>query len=124
MDKPAVLRNIEIGKFYFLHDGTKTGHPGYLVWKDDVTNRYLFVKCDSDKYGETSKVERGVRHITKLSHTIGNEVETSYVRNRPLLCKRKDIGKILGDLSVHPDDIELIIKISKNKPEFAPSLRK
>ena len=119
-----IVKNIEIGRFYFIHDGTKTGHPGYLVWKDDAANRYLFVKCDSDKKGDIPKIKRGVRHITKLSHTIGNDVVTSYVRNRPLLCKRKDIGKELCDLLIHPDDIELVIQISKNPPEFAPSLRK
>ncbi len=117
-------KTIEVGKFYFIHDGIKTGHPGYLVWKDEVANRYLFVKCDSDKKGEIPKTQRGVRHITKLSHTIGNEVVTSYVRNRPLLCKRKDIGKELSDLLIHPDDIELVIRISKNTPELAPSLKK
>ena len=23
-------KNIEIGKFYLIHDGSKTGHPGYV----------------------------------------------------------------------------------------------
>lgn len=124
MENIVLQKTIEIGKFYFLHDGSKTGHPGYLIWKDDDANRYLFVKCDSDKYGETPKTERGVRHITKLSHTIGDNVATSYVKNRPLLCKRKDIGKLLSDLSIHPEDLEIVIKISKNNPELGPSLRK
>ena len=35
---------IEIGKFYFVHDGSKTGHPGFVVWKDDEANRYLVVR--------------------------------------------------------------------------------
>lgn len=118
------IKNIEVGKFYYIHDGTKTGHPGFVVWKDDETNRYLVIKADSDKQGEIPKMDRGIRHITKLSHTIGKDVVTSYVRNRPLMCKRKDIGKELNDLSIDNEDMELINKISKKDPELAPSLRK
>ena len=115
---------IEVGKFYFIHDGSKTGHPGYVIWKDDEMNRYLIIKADSDKPGNIRKIDRGVRHITKLSHKIGNDVITSYVKNRPVLCKRKDIGKELRDLFVHKEDMDLIKNISRNKPELAPSLRK
>ena len=118
------IKNIEVGKFYFIHDGSKTGHPGFVVWKDDEKNRYLIVKVDSDKFGEMPKTDRGVRHITKLSHTIGDKVATSYARNRPLICKRKDIGKELGDLFIHKDDLPVIEKIANNKPEYPPSLKK
>ena len=43
-------KKIELGKFYFIHDGSKTGHPGLVIWKDDENNRYLVVRFDSDKY--------------------------------------------------------------------------
>lgn len=120
----STIRNIKVGKIYFIHDGTKTGHPGLIVRKNDQTNRYLVIKCDSDKFGEKPKIERGIRHITKLKHTIGNNVARSYVRNRPLLCKRKDIGKELSDLSIHKEDMKIISDISKRKPELSPSLKK
>lgn len=61
-------KNIEIGKFYFIHDGSKTGHPGFVVWKDDKKNRYLVIRFDSDKFGDVPKKDRGVKHITKLNH--------------------------------------------------------
>ena len=35
-------RTIEVGKFYLMFDGSRTGHPGYVLWKDDSKNRYLF----------------------------------------------------------------------------------
>ena len=117
-------RKIEIGKIYFIHDGTRTGHPGIVVWKDELKNRYLVVKCDSDKFGETLKIAKGVRHITKLKHRVGKNVEASYVRNRPLLCKRKDIGKELPDLSIHKDDMKTINMIALRNPELGPSLKK
>ena len=54
-NQPKPIKNIEVGKFYFIHDGSKTGHPGYVVWKDDEKNRYLVVRFDSDKYGDVPK---------------------------------------------------------------------
>lgn len=120
----AEIKNIEVGKFYLIHDGSKTGHPGFVVWKDDNGNRYLLVKFDSDKVGDISKTDRGVRHLTKLKHPISNDVICSYAKNRPILCKRKDIwGKELKDLHINDEDIELIEEISKRHPIDAPSLR-
>lgn len=49
------IKKIELGKFYTIHDGSKNGHPGLIVWKNDELNRYLVVKFDSDKKGEIPK---------------------------------------------------------------------
>lgn len=123
MDKTT--RIIEIGKFYFIHDGSKTGHPGLVVWKDDEANRYLVIRFDSDKAGDVPKTDRGIRHITKLKHPTDDNVVTSYTKNRPMLCKRKDIGIIdLSNMNLHPDDLETINDISKKEPELSPSLKK
>lgn len=117
------IKNIEVGKFYFIHDGSKTGHPGYVVWKDDEKNRYLVVRFDSDKEGEVPKKDRGVRHITMLKHTIGGNIIRSYAKNRPLLCKRRDIGKEFADLKVNSEDMSAIMKISKNKKQYSKSIK-
>ena len=117
-------KNIEVGKFYLIHDGSKTGHPGLVMQKDDTSNRYLLIKFDSDKLGDKPKIERGIRHITKLKHPISNDVVTSYVKNRPILCKRKDLwGKELKGLSISEEDLSLIMNISKKEPINGPSLR-
>ena len=105
------IKHIEVGKIYLIHDGTRTGHPGFIVHKDCKNNRYLVVRFDSDKAGDIPKIDRGVRHITRLTHVIGGGVMTSYAKNRPMLCKRKDIGKEMPDLSIHSDDMETILQI-------------
>lgn len=46
-DNKTTIKNIEIGKFYLIHDGSKTGHPGFVVWKDDSANLYLLIKFGS-----------------------------------------------------------------------------
>lgn len=116
---------IEVGKFYLIHDGSKTGHPGLVVWKDDETNRYLVIRIDSDKPNETTKEERGVKHITKLKHPTSKNVINSYAKNRPTMCKRKDIGaKELIGISIDSEDAELIAKISKRNPEYSRSFKK
>ncbi len=120
----AEIKNIEVEKFYFIHDGSETGHPGLVVWKDDEINRYLVVRFDRDKQGEIPKKLRGVKHITELKHSTDEKIINSYARNRPMLCKRKDIGFPMVDLKIHPDDQQIIDYIAKRNPELAPSLRK
>lgn len=117
-------RTIEVGKFYYLHDGSKTGHPCYVIWKNDERNRYLVVRFDSDKHGETPKTLKGVRHITKLSKPTSTKVTTSYIRNRPMLCKRKDIGGEMNDLHLSDYDKNIVHRIGRNKFERSPSLKK
>lgn len=117
-------KNIEVGKFYFIHDKSHSGHPGLVVWKDDEKNRYLVVRFDSDKIGAPTKESRGVRHLTKLKHPTDINVINSYARNRPFLCKRKDIGKHLDDLKIHNDDAKLIETISHREPELSSSFKR
>lgn len=117
-------KNIEIGKFYFVHDGSKSGHPGLVVWKDDAANRYLLVRFDSDSFdAEFTKEQRGVKHITKLKHPTSDYVMNSYVHNRPMLCKRKDIGSELYGLNVSEEDYEIIKLISQRNPELSRSIK-
>ena len=124
-DNENKIKVIELGMFYYIHDGSKSGHPGLVVWKDDEANRYLVIRFDSDKQGDIPKIDRDIRHITKLKHTTDNNIINSYVRNRPMLCKRKDFGAIdFSNMSLHPDDIETINYISKKEPELSPSLKK
>lgn len=119
------IKLIEVGKFYLIHDGSKTGHPGLVVWKDDEKNRYLVIRVDSDKPGEVTKEERGVRHITKLKHPTSDNVVNSYVKNRPTMCKRKDIGaKELIGIQIHKEDMNLIKEISTRIPEYSRSFTK
>ena len=118
-------KNIEVGKFYFIHDGSKTGHPELVIWKDDENNRYLVVRFDSDKYNvDFTKEQRGVKHITKLKHPIDEKVMNSYARNRPTLCKRKDIGFPMRNLKINKEDLPTINKVKCHNPELGPSLRK
>ena len=119
------IKVIEVEKFYFIHDGSKIGHPGFVVWKDDEANRYLVIRFDSDKPGVSpTKKERGIKHITQLLHPTCNQVMNSYVHNRPTLCKRKDIGIPLPNLVLSEDDRPLIDRITNRSPELAPSLKK
>ena len=89
MAENSSIKNIEIGKFYFVRDDSTCGHPGYVIWKDDLANRYLVIRTDSDKKGEVPKIEKGARHITKLSHIIGGEIVCSYVKKQTHALQKK-----------------------------------
>ena len=41
MVENSSIKNIEVGKFYLIHDGSDTGQPGLIVQKDDANNRYF-----------------------------------------------------------------------------------
>ena len=119
------IKVIEVGMFYYIHDGSKSGHPGLVVWKDDEANRYLVIRFDSDKFDvELTKEQRGIKNITKLKNPTSNEVMNSYVHNRPMLCKRKDIGSVLIGLSIFQEDQEIIDMVRERAPELSGSLKK
>lgn len=117
-------KEIKLNVFYFVHDGSRTGHPGLVIWKNDKANRYLVIRFDSDKKGQPTKSQKGVRHITKLSKPIDENVLNSYVHNRPMICKRKDIGKELFGLIICKKDHQIIEKIRYKEVEKSPSVRK
>ena len=37
-------KQIEKGRFYHIHEGSPTGHPGMVFWKNDKRNLYLFLQ--------------------------------------------------------------------------------
>ena len=116
---------IELGKFYLIHDGSKTGHPGFVVSKNDELNEYLVVITESDKFGNKSKRETDKRHLTDLDHPTESTVAKSYIKNRPMLCRRRDIGsKELVGMSFDPEDLIKVNYVSKQNPVMSPSNKK
>ena len=81
-----------------------TGHPGMIYWKNDNKNLYLALTTDTSD-GE---------HRTKLTVPTEKSVNNSFVNNRPLLAKRKNIGGIRSNLKFSKEDRRLLEEISKN----------
>ena len=116
---------IEVGKFYLIYDGSKTGHPGFIVWKNDVENRYLVIRTESDKKGFVSKRDLKRQHLLDLKQPTDSSIVKSYIRSRPLMCKRKDIGsKELIGMSFSNEDIKIVLMVSKRKPNYTKSFKK
>lgn len=63
-----------------------------LLFGKMMKKRYLVVITESDKEGNMSKREADKRHLTNLDYPTDNNVKRSYIKKRPMLCKRKDIG--------------------------------
>ena len=97
---------IEVGKFYFVHDGSKTGHPALVVWKDDKRNLYLAIKIGTSQNKNNLPLEKSLSPNAK-----------HFIYKRPFLGKRKDFGfKALLDLTVTWE----IETISKNTQKLKP----
>jgi len=121
----STTKKIEVGKFYLIFDGSRTGHPGFVIWKDDKKNRYLVVITESDKFGNKTKRETDKRHLTDLNYPTEPRVAKSYIKKRPMLCRRKDIGnKELIGMKIHNSDFDKVLYVSKQKPVLSPSNKK
>ena len=72
-----------------------------------------------------SKRDADKRHLTDLDYPTDLNVKKSYIKNRPMLCKRNDIGsKELIDMSFNLNDMDKVINVSKQIPTKSRSFRK
>lgn len=95
------IKNLEVGMFYHLHDGSDKGHPGYLVWKDDVANLYLAIKFGSSANKDNELLIDKISDDPKYKH--------SYIYKRLFLGKRKDFAYS------HKKDLKLPINNNHDK---------
>lgn len=113
MANQKIIKNIQKGKFYHIHEGSPSGHPGMVYWKSDKRNLYLAITTDSSD-GE---------HRTLLTTSTSSDVQHSYVYNRPTLAKRRDIGGQYQKMSFNKNDKNLLRAISIKKYRETKSIK-
>ena len=113
MPKKKVHKRIRKGVFYHIHEGSPTGHPGMVFWKNDNKNLYLALTTDSTQG----------QHRTKLSSPTDKKVDTSFVYNRPTLAKRSDIGGIHKSMKFSKKDKDLLKAISRRNYRETKSIK-
>ena len=95
------IKILEIGKFYLVHDGSQSGHPGLIIWKNDAFNLYLAIK-----FGTSAN-----KGNILLSTPISSNKAQSYIYKRLFLGKRKDFGKNeYTDLHINQNDLNSFLK--------------
>ena len=116
MKKLVSIKRIRKGRFYLIHDGSKTGHPGMVYWKSDKKNIYLSLTT-----GTTHNKES-----ISLRFPIDKTIKRSYVNKRPFLGRRKDYGsKEMQDMRFNKKDKKLILtKISKKEPRYSKNINR
>lgn len=109
-------RKIEENKIYLIFDGSKTGHPGFILWANDSYNIYLIIKIGSSKND----------HNFLFNLKDKNRKEPTYIYKKALLAKRKDIGKkSFTDFVFSNDEIlKILSTIDTNNPAETPSIRR
>ena len=91
---------IEVGTFHQIFDGSKSGHPGYIIWKNDEHNLYLAIK-----FGTSSN-----KNNTQLNYAIRKGDKSNLVYTKPFLGKRKNYGKdVLDDMSITKEKLDYIL---------------
>ena len=110
-----ISKKVEKDHFYLIHDGSRTGHPGLIFWKNDEANLYLAIK-----FGTTDN-----QNNIQLKHPISKTISKSYVYKKPLLLKRKDIGKeLLNDIRINIEDFKTVEQIKNIFPSLSKSVNR
>lgn len=112
-----IKKNLKTGCFYLTHDGSKTGHPGMIYWKNDEKNLYLAIT--------TGTSEKDDPHFEELSKPTFETIEKSYVNKKPFLGNRRDFGNTeYPDMSFHIGDYKILIKVCENEPRLGKRVKK
>ena len=107
------IKTIDVGSFYHFYDGSPSGHPALVIWKDDKFNLYLLIKFGSTKN----------KNNIELIKPIG-EAKKSYIYKRPYLVKRKDLGVSFGEEMVYEDKDKLIDSILIKDPIESKNIKR
>ena len=107
------MKVIHLNKFYLIHDGSRSGHPGLCVWKDDEANLYLLIKFGSSKNHEN----------IQLKHPISSGILASFVYKRPFLGKRKNVGREMDfNIGINKKDHKTLMMVSQTHPKYSRTL--
>ena len=99
--KKLLNKKLRKGKFYIVYDGSETGHPGMIYWKNDNKNLYLAI-ITGTSYS---------KNVITLRFTTDRNVKKSFVNKKPFLGKRKDYGyKELKGMKFNKRDKKKIIR--------------
>ena len=110
-------KNLKEGCFYLTHDGSKSGHPGMIYWKNDEKNLYLAITTGSS--------EKGDPHFIELTEPTDKSVKKSFVNKKPFLGNRRDFdGKEKKNMSFHIGDYKILIKVCENSPRVGKRIKK
>lgn len=105
---------IEVGKFYLIHDGSKTGHPGLIIGKSDELNLYVAIK-----FGTTKNDNNFLLTQRPTPKTV------NYMYKRLFVGKRKDFGtNEFTDFTITNEVLENYEIVKNNKYIYSANLPK
>ena len=108
------VKIIEVGTFHQIFDGSKSGHPGYIIWKNDDHNLYLAIK-----FGTSVN-----KNNTELHFSIRKGDKQNLVYLRLFLGKRKNFSKNeLSDMKITIEKLKQILsKVDFLNPTYSPDI--
>ena len=109
---------LEKGKFYNVHDGSRSGHPGRIEYADEKKDIYVSTTTGSMTEEEYRKNPYRKNHI-ELTHTTDKTVYKSFINEKPFKGNRDDYGdKHYPDMKYHQDDLKTVEKVKKKNPRL------
>ena len=113
---PKPTKVIETQTFHQIFDGSKSGHPGYIIWKNDDHNLYLAIK-----FGTTSN-----KNNTKMNYSIRKGDKENLYYTKLFLGKRKNFGKNeLTEMIINEEKLqEILAEIDFLNPTYSSDIRR
>lgn len=114
--KKLIQKRLKKGRFYLVYDGSDSGHPGMIYWKNDNKNVYLCLTT-----GTTYN-----KNLIQLDHPTDSQTAISYANKRPFYGKRKDFGKKeMLDMRFNKEDKKNYLrKISEAEPRYSKNINR
>ena len=112
------LIELEVGKFYNVHDGSNSGPPGRIEYANKQEDIYISITTGSMTEKEyLSKPFR--KDYKELTHTTTSSVFKSFIHKRPFKGSRDDYGETeYCDMHFHKSDHSIIRIVLKRKPRL------
>ena len=109
------IKQINLNEFHLVFDGSKTGHPAFIIWKDDQKNQYLAIKFGSSPN----------KNNKEFKYPLSGKIKQNFVYKRLFLGKRSDFSKIiLTDLKIEETDVnEILNSMDFLNPVYSKSIK-
>ena len=113
---------LEEGKFYNVHEGSKTGHTGRIEKADYINDEYLCITTHSltkEEYEEKKKNNTFRKDYVELEVSTSKSVYKSLINKRPFLGGRDDYGdKEFSDMSISKKDSKKVQYVLARTPRL------
>ena len=116
--KPKIINDeLKVGKFYNVHDGSRSGHPGRIEIANPKADTYISVTTRSLTEEEYKK-GKFRKDYKELKTATSKDVYKSLIHRRPFKGSKLDYGKEYPNLRIDGDDESTVKAVMRGNPRI------